>query len=175
MSTIVTVVLESAGDKADEKFPVGVYGAIIEPYRMASANDLGEEDRKAVCKYGSKLDKIIELIKGTPKDDQVLVFVQFKDLMKPSFSAPTPPSYNPTRRFWNIHKDLRKDDAVAATPDVQEKRLRSAASRPIAEATSRLETAAAIRLFALKQAANARAKPRAKQRGLVHNSQSCCQ
>ena len=98
MSTIVTVVLESAGDKADEKFPVGVYGAIIEPYRMASANDLGEEDRKAVCKYGSKLDKIIELIKGTPKDDQVLVFVQFKDLMKPSFSAPTPPSYNPTRR-----------------------------------------------------------------------------
>ena len=41
---------------------------------------LGDNDTAPI--YGAKLDCIIELIKGTAEDDQVLLFVQFDDLME---------------------------------------------------------------------------------------------
>ncbi|KAF9454298.1 hypothetical protein P691DRAFT_845153 [Macrolepiota fuliginosa MF-IS2] len=52
---------------------------------VVNADTLGEDDveRDARGKhFGMKLEKVVHLIKTTPKEDRILVFVQFPDLMK---------------------------------------------------------------------------------------------
>ena len=55
-------------------------GAAALPHHIHSAIDLGVEE-SCTGKYGSKLDAIITLIKKIPAFEQVLLFVQFDDLM----------------------------------------------------------------------------------------------
>lgn len=59
---------------------------------IQKAAELGQEDRKARVgrHYGKKLEEVIDLIKNKiPKDDQVLLFVQFDDLLKKVSAALT--------------------------------------------------------------------------------------
>ena len=58
-----------------------ICGAPAQPHHLHSAADLGVKET-AASKYGCKLDGIIDLIKNEiPKKDQVLLFVQFDDLL----------------------------------------------------------------------------------------------
>ena len=58
-----------------------ICGAPAQPHHLHSATDLGAKD-SAASKYGSKLDAVIDLIKNKiPSPDQVLLFVQFDDLI----------------------------------------------------------------------------------------------
>lgn len=54
--------------------------APAEEHHIHPAQDFKQEDDMQV-RYGAKLDAILNLIKRIPKDDQVLLFVQFEDLM----------------------------------------------------------------------------------------------
>ena len=58
--------------------------AVAHKYHIIEAPQLVEEDSKASSgsRYGKKLDEIIQLIKDLPPRDQVLLFVQFDDLME---------------------------------------------------------------------------------------------
>ena len=48
-------------------------------YRQRKAEDLAGDGK--LWEYGSRLGNIIELINGLPEDEQVLLFVQFEDVM----------------------------------------------------------------------------------------------
>ncbi|MCJ1268073.1 hypothetical protein MMC22_007959 [Lobaria immixta] len=54
--------------------------APAEEHHIHPAQDFNRKDDLNV-RYGAKLDAIIDLIKSIPEDDQVLLFVQFEDLM----------------------------------------------------------------------------------------------
>lgn len=54
--------------------------APAEEHHIHPAQDFNQKDDQKV-RYGAKLDAIIDLIKSIPEDDQVLLFVQFEDLM----------------------------------------------------------------------------------------------
>lgn len=54
--------------------------APAEEHHIHPAQDFNQEDDMKV-RYGAKLDAILDLIKRIPEDDQVLLFVQFEDLM----------------------------------------------------------------------------------------------
>ena len=58
-----------------------ICGAPAQPHHLHSAGDLGVKET-ATSKHGCKMDAIIDLIKNEiPKGHQVLLFVQFDDLM----------------------------------------------------------------------------------------------
>ncbi|KAI9836785.1 MAG: hypothetical protein M1819_000950 [Sarea resinae] len=59
-------------------------GATVKDYHVHTAEELGEEDERARKgkHYGKKLEDVLDLIKTIPKDDQVLLFAQFDDLME---------------------------------------------------------------------------------------------
>lgn len=71
--------------KVDAECAVNGCGDASESFRMRKAVDLvgGGETGE----HGSKLTKIIALINSLPKDEQVLLFVQFEDLMPKIASA----------------------------------------------------------------------------------------
>jgi hypothetical protein len=75
-------------DRQDECLVLGC-NAVNKTYQVIQAPELGvEDDRTRVGRhYGKKLEEIIQLIKNIPEDDQVLVFVQFVDLMNTITSA----------------------------------------------------------------------------------------
>lgn len=54
--------------------------APAEEHHIHPAQDFNRKDDLKV-RYGAKLDAIIDLIKSVPEEDQVLLFVQFEDLM----------------------------------------------------------------------------------------------
>ncbi|KAI9808767.1 MAG: hypothetical protein M1825_003920 [Sarcosagium campestre] len=59
--------------------------AVARTFHIVKATELGAEDRsmRVGRHYGRKLESVMELIKdGIPADDQVLLFVQFDDLME---------------------------------------------------------------------------------------------
>lgn len=58
--------------------------AAAEKWSVVKATELGEEDQNASVgrHYGKKLEAVVNLLKNEiPKDDQVILFVQFNDLM----------------------------------------------------------------------------------------------
>jgi hypothetical protein len=63
--------------------------AVNKAYQVIKAPELGvEDDRTRVGRhYGKKLEEIVQLIKKIPENDQVLLFVQFVDLMNKIASA----------------------------------------------------------------------------------------
>ncbi len=63
--------------------------AVNKAYQVIKAPELGvEDDRTRVGRhYGKKVEDIVQLIKTIPQDDQVLLFVQFVDLMNTITSA----------------------------------------------------------------------------------------
>jgi hypothetical protein len=58
--------------------------AAARSFHVVPATELGQEDEVARFgrHYGRKLEQMMQFIKGIPKDDQVLLFVQFDDLME---------------------------------------------------------------------------------------------
>ncbi|KAH0557122.1 hypothetical protein GP486_005086, partial [Trichoglossum hirsutum] len=69
--------------RSDECIVAGC-DAAARSFHIVQATELGQEDEEARSgrHYGRKLERMIELIKNTPGDDQVLLFVQFDDLME---------------------------------------------------------------------------------------------
>ena len=63
--------------------------AAAQSHQVGNACELGEEDPVPGegRQYGKKLEDVITLIKSIPEDDQVLLFVQFDDLMEKIASA----------------------------------------------------------------------------------------
>ncbi|BGP18858.1 hypothetical protein JCM10213_003513 [Rhodosporidiobolus nylandii] len=53
-------------------------GATVARHNILRGNDLGTDNASGF--YGYKLETLITMIKATPKDERVLVFVQFQDL-----------------------------------------------------------------------------------------------
>ena len=84
---------ECLGDaqRSDECIVVGCKAA-ARSFNVVKATELGEEDREARVgrHYGRKLETMIDLIKNeVPKTDQVILFVQFSDLMQKISTALT--------------------------------------------------------------------------------------
>ena len=53
------------------------------PSAVVRCSELGcDEEHEAGGKYGSKLKRVVQTIKAAPRDDRILVFVQFPDLMQ---------------------------------------------------------------------------------------------
>jgi hypothetical protein len=75
-------------DRQDD-CPISACNAVNKTYQVIPAPELGiEDDRTRVGRhYGKKLEDIIHLIKRIPRDEQVLLFVQFTDLAKTIISA----------------------------------------------------------------------------------------
>lgn len=75
-------------NRQDECLVLGC-NAVNKAYQVIMAPELGvEDDRTRVGRhYGKKLEEIIQLIKRIPEEDQVLLFVQFVDLMNKITSA----------------------------------------------------------------------------------------
>jgi SNF2 family DNA or RNA helicase len=67
----------------DTECPTLGCNAVNKDYQIVQAAELGVEDITTLTgeHYGKKIENIIDLIKKVPKDDQVIVFVQFSDLM----------------------------------------------------------------------------------------------
>ncbi|KAI9744010.1 MAG: hypothetical protein M1818_002744 [Claussenomyces sp. TS43310] len=57
-------------------------GAVNKDYQVLSAHELGKDDDHVGKHYGKKIESLVSLIKNIDKTEQVLVFVQFPDLMK---------------------------------------------------------------------------------------------
>ena len=76
-------------------------------YHIHKAIELGQEDPKdRVGRHdGQKMDDVINLIKKIPEEDQVLVFVQFNDLME-KFSAALD---HHKIKHWALTEDSRRN------------------------------------------------------------------
>ncbi|KZF20059.1 hypothetical protein L228DRAFT_233492 [Xylona heveae TC161] len=57
--------------------------AMAMSFQIIRGTELGEEDANVQSgrHYGRKLEEVIRLIEGTPDDDQIIIFVQYEDLM----------------------------------------------------------------------------------------------
>jgi SNF2 family DNA or RNA helicase len=74
---------------AAETCPTKGCGAINKTYQIIGAAELGVEDVSPNRNrhYGKKIEDIVHLLQHIPVDDQVLLFVQFPDLMGKIASA----------------------------------------------------------------------------------------
>jgi len=86
--TVCNECLDIGKDREDACLVMGCK-AVNKAYQVVKGPELSVEDDKTRVgrHYGKKLEDIIRLIKNIPKDDQVLLFVQFIDLMNPITSA----------------------------------------------------------------------------------------
>ncbi|KAI8904617.1 hypothetical protein DFJ77DRAFT_552162 [Powellomyces hirtus] len=67
---------------ANQKCPVAGCEAAARVTNVVLASVIGAEDEnEELTRYGKKLSQLVKLIKSLPKDERVLVFVQFDDLM----------------------------------------------------------------------------------------------
>ncbi|KAI9883354.1 MAG: hypothetical protein M1823_004888 [Watsoniomyces obsoletus] len=76
--------LKGASDRSNECVVIGCK-APAQAFNVTKAAELGEEDTQTRTgrHYGRKLETIIDLInKRIPKEDQIILFVQFDDLMR---------------------------------------------------------------------------------------------
>ena len=56
---------------------------VSRPSSVVKCSELGvDAEHEAGGKYGTKLKRVVETIKGAAKEDRILVFVQFPDLMQ---------------------------------------------------------------------------------------------
>lgn len=81
--TMCNTCLKTYANRQDECVFFGC-NAVNKAYQVIEAPELGveDDDTRVGRHYGKKLEDIIRLIKNVPKDDQVLLFVQFLDLAK---------------------------------------------------------------------------------------------
>ncbi len=65
----------------NESCPVTTCHALNRAYQKIPGQDLGHDDsHSGKISNGSKIDEIVDLIKGLPEDEKVLLFVQFDNL-----------------------------------------------------------------------------------------------
>jgi len=66
-----------------QECPVRGCAAPVRPSSVVKCSDLGcDQEHEAGGKYGSKLRQVVAKIQEAPKDDRIIVFVQFQDLAK---------------------------------------------------------------------------------------------
>jgi hypothetical protein len=111
--TVCNECLDIGKDHEDTCLVMGCK-AVNKTYQVIEGPEFGVEDDKTLVgrHYGKKLQDIIRLIKSIPEDDQVLLFVQFIDLMNPITSAMKENSITYSS-LW------KKDDASKILTDFQ--------------------------------------------------------
>lgn len=89
------------------------------PHQIISATELAIDYNNGVCVHGSKLDAVIKLIRSIPDDEQVLMFVQFDQLIEDYASV-----FN-KEGISNHFLVIGRDTNAAAMKDFQENETKS--------------------------------------------------
>jgi hypothetical protein len=114
--TVCNNCLDISKDRDDQCLVTGC-DAVNKAYQVIQATELGVEDdtTRVGRHYGKKLEDIMRLIKTIPKDDQVLLFIQFADLMDIVTSALE--EYNIT--YSSLSGLGKKDEAAKILTEFQ--------------------------------------------------------
>ena len=96
-----------------QECPVSGCAAPARPSSVVKCSELGcDAEHEAGGKYGTKLRRVVQTIQAAPRDDRILVFVQFPDLMRVVATCLGEAGINAIEVKGSIHKRIEAIDKM---------------------------------------------------------------
>ena len=96
-----------------QECPVAGCAAPARPSSVVKCSELGcDAEHEAGGKYGTKLRKVVQTIREAPKEDRILIFVQFPDLMQVVATCLEESGIKAIEVKGNIHKRVEAIDKM---------------------------------------------------------------